>query len=99
MADVDAAAGGRDPLDSVDRALAVAAVFENDDEDLVAGLDDVFLFHVGDEAFELEDLGDVFFQVGRRHQGLFVARGRRVTNTRQHVGNRVGHHGITSWTS
>lgn len=99
MRDVDTTARTGHALDAVDGTLAVTAVLE-DDGNLLAGRTRTRGFlgvaHVGDVAFELEDFGDVLLELARGHEGNFVAGEGRVTDTRQHVCDRIGHHGITS---
>src|ERR1700761_5279539 len=82
-------------LDARDRALARVAVLEGDHE-LLAHLG-VVDAPAGDVALLLEDLGDVGLDLRVRHGRRVVVRGVRVTQTGQHVCDRVGHrHGLVA---
>jgi len=94
--DEHAAAGARHAADAVDRAGALTPVLQDDLQRLAGLLGGLDLANVRDEAFQLQDLGDVLLEVGRRDQRLLVTSERRVANARQHVGDRIGHHGVTS---
>ena len=96
MADVDPAARTRHAADAVDRALTIAPVLERDLELGSALRLRLDLADVGDEALDLEDLGDVLLHARRGDERLVVARDRGVADAREHVGDRIGHHGITS---
>ena len=77
-----------------ERALAVRAVLEAQRERLADAC--VLDLPARDEALALEDLSDVRLEGRRRQRDLVVHRRVGVAQTRQHVGDRVGHrHGCS----
>ena len=52
--------------------------------------------HVVDEAFALENTGNVHLQVRVRHFGALVSRHRGIADAGKHVRDRIGHHGVTN---
>lgn len=96
MANEDTAAGARHAADAVDCADAIAAVTQHDRQLLASALLGLGFLEVRDVTLGLEDLRDVPLEVARRHHGLVVASQRRVADAGQHVGDRIGHHGVTS---
>jgi hypothetical protein len=96
MAHEDAAAGARNAADAVDCADAVAPILQHDRELLAPVQLGLTLADTRDVALGLEDLGDVLLEVARRHHRLLVARQGRVTDAGEHIGNGIGHHGVTS---
>ena len=86
---VHAQTGLRHALEASDRANAAVAVLEAEGQRLA---DASILDREGlDEALSLEDLSDVHLEVRRRQRDLVVHRRVGVAQTRQHVGDRVGH--------
>src|SRR4051794_3923961 len=91
LARVDAAARLRDALQVGDDALAVAAELELDHERVEAlALVDV---EIGDVALLLQEPCDLLLEARGRHRRRRVHRLVGVADAREHVGNRVGHHG------
>src|SRR6478735_12714934 len=79
----------RDALDAGDRALAVRAELQLEDE-VLADLG-VLDLPAGDEALLLENLRDVRLDLAVRHHDGVVVRRVRVTQTREHVCDGISH--------
>src|SRR5690606_2086116 len=86
---VDAQTRLRDALDAGDRALAVRPVLQVDRERLTDAR--VLDLPRGDVALALEDLGDVGLELAARERNRVVVRPVRVTQTGQHVCDRICH--------
>ncbi len=111
MALVETPAGTTAPLDVADDPFAVRTILEEHTQDFLGvvlvrlglkrlpalfGRSHLADLVVDDEALFLEDLGNARLQLGRGHID-----GRRldavgIANAGQHIGNRVGHHGVSS---
>src|SRR5262245_32102749 len=101
LARVDTAAGLGDALQVGDHALTAAAVLELDDEQVeaLALLDAV----VADVALLLEQARDVLLHPRGGHRRGLLERLVGVPDAREHVGDRIGQHGVppttSSWSS
>ncbi len=88
---VHAQARSRDALDPGDRAAAVARVLHLDRQALPGSARVGRDLEARDVALALQDDGDGFLQLRRRHGDVVVERDVRVPDAGQHVGDRVGH--------
>src|SRR6185503_7424906 len=94
LADVDAAPGLADALDPVDQRSPRVVVADPEYEARVALL--LFDPHRIEEARALQHARDRKLLLRRGTRGLRVARHSRVADARQHVCDRIGHHGPNS---
>ena len=87
---------------NVEGARALVAtrrrVLEHDGQRLMLLRAPFLLAYVSDVAFGLQELGDALLELAGGKPGQLVACHRRVTNTRQQICDRIGHHEITSST-
>ncbi len=96
VAHVDAATGARDPAHAVDGALPVAPVLEHDGE-LLRSPSPSLGRTSAMKPSDLRMWATRLLEAAGGNLGTVVPRQTRVADPGQHVGDRIGHHGVTSW--